>query len=128
MAIIAKPMIDDLELTITKDIANAEVAVTYTVNWSTFDQLTNLSYTERWELVGVDPGGNTTFFTGPSLVGGISSNGNTSTARTHASTIPWSDLDEDPNGPDEIAVVVTLTPQLPVQRTAQSAQVNVTAP
>ena len=128
MAIIAKPMIDDLELTIQKDIANADVTVTYKVNWSTFDQLTNLSYTERWELVGVDAAGNTTIFTGPSLVGGISSNNNTFTERTHESTIPWSDLDEDPNGLDEIAVVVTLTPLLPVQRTAQSAQVIVTAP
>jgi hypothetical protein len=128
MAVIAKSMIDDVELTIRKDVANAEVTANYTVNWSTFDQLTNLSYTERWELVGVDPGGNTTLYIGPSLVGGISSNGNTSTERTHVATIPWTDLDEDPNGLDEIAVVVTLTPLLPVARTAQSAQVTVTAP
>jgi len=128
MAIIFRPMIADLELTIRKDIANAEVTVTYQVNWSTFDQLTNLPYTETWQLVGVDPGGNTTLYTGPSLIGGISSNGNTSTDRTHEATIPWADLDEDPNGLDEIAVVVTLTPQLPVQRSAQSAQVTVTAP
>ena len=128
MAIIAKPMIDDVELTIRRDIANAEITAAYTVNWSTFDQLTNVSYTERWELVGVDPGGNTTLYIGPSLVGGISSNGNTSTERAHQATIPWSDLDEDPNGLDEIAVVVTLTPLLPVARTAQSAQVTVTAP
>jgi hypothetical protein len=128
MAIITKPMIDDLELTIRRDTANAEVTVAYKVNWSTFDELTNLSYTERWELVGVDPGGNTTIYTGPSLVGGISSNGNSSTQRTHESTIPWADLNEDPNGLDEIAVVVTLTPLLPVAKSAQSAQVIVTAP
>jgi hypothetical protein len=128
MAIITKPMIDDLELTISRDIANANVEVGYKVNWSTFDQLTNLSYTEQWKLVGVDTVGNTTIYTGPSLVNGISSNGNTSTQRTHTETIPWADLDEDPSGLDEIAVVVTLTPLLPVAKSAQSAQVVVTAP
>jgi hypothetical protein len=128
MAIITKPMIDDLELTIRRDVANAEVTAKYRINWSTFDQLTNLSYTERWELVGVDPGGNTTLYIGPSLVGGISSNGNASTDREQLATIGWTELDEDPNGSDEIALVVTLTPLLPVQRSAQSAQVSVTSP
>ena len=128
MAIITKPMIDDLELAIRRDVANAEVTATYRINWSTFDQLTNLAYTEKWELVGVDPGGNTTLYIGPSLVGGISSNGNTSTDREQLATIGWTELDEDPNGFDDIALVVTLTPLLPVQRSAQSAQVSVTSP
>lgn len=128
MAIIIKPMIDNLQLVVQKDIANAEISVEYDVNWSSFDQLTNLGYNERWELVGDDNGVTTTIFVGPMLVNGISSNSNTKTHRIKAATIPWSDLNEDPNGLDEIAVVVTLTPQLPVTRVAKSALVSVDAP
>ena len=127
MAIIIQPMIDDLELTIRKDVANAEVTVEYDIHWSNFDQLTNLPYSERWELVGVDTVGNTTLYVGPMLVGGISSNNNDTTHRTHVQTIAWTELDEDV-ADDEIAVVVTLTPQLPVQRTRQSPQVVVSSP
>jgi len=115
-------------LSIQRDIANAEIELTYRVNWSNFDQLTNLPYSERWELVGVDGVTRTTIYTGPMLVNGISSNGNASTSRTKLATIAWADLDEDPNGLDEIAAVVTLTPLLPTVRTAQSAEVSVAAP
>jgi hypothetical protein len=128
MAVITQPMIDNVALSIQRDIANAEIELTYRVNWSNFDQLTNLSYSERWELVGVDGVTRTTIYTGPMLVNGISSNGNASTSRTKLATIAWTDLDEDPNGLDEIAAVVTLTPLLPTVRTAQSAEVSVAAP
>jgi hypothetical protein len=128
MAIIIKPMITNLVLAVQRDIANAEITVDYDVNWSNFDQLTNLSYSEKWELVGDDNGVTATIFVGPSLVNGISSNGNATTHRTQTATIPFSDLDEDPNGLDEIAAVVTLTPKLPVPRVAKSALVTVDAP
>ncbi len=125
MAIITKPMIDNLQLVITPDVANAEVSVEYDVNWSNFDQLTNLAYNEKWEIVSDDAGVTATIYVGPMLIGGISSNGNASTHRTKGATIPWADLNEDPNGLDEIAVVVTLTPTLPVTRVAKSALVTV---
>jgi hypothetical protein len=128
MAIITKPMIGNLQLVIVKDTANADVTVDYDLNWSSFDQLTNLVYDEKWELVGDDSGVTTTIFVGPSLISGVSSNGNATTHRTKTATIAWADLDEDPNNLDEIAVVVTMTPKLPVVRTAKSALVVVDAP
>ena len=128
MAIIIKPMISNLVLAVQRNIANAIVTVDYDVNWSSFDQLTNLSYTEKWELVGDDNGVTATIFVGPSLVNGISSNTNSTTHRTQTATIPFADLDEDPSGLDEIAAVVTLTPKLPVARVAKSALVTVDAP
>jgi hypothetical protein len=128
MAVIFQPMIDDIELTIDKDVANAFVTLRYNLNWSKFDQLTNLLYTEKWEIVGVDPASTTVLYTGPILVAGVSSNGAAVTSREKTATIPWADLDEDPTGMDEIAAVVTLTPQLPVARQAQSQQVTVSAP
>jgi hypothetical protein len=128
MAIITKPMIGNLQLVIDKDIANADVTVDYDLNWSSFDQLTNLVYDEKWELVGDDAGVTTTIFVGPSLISGVSSNGNATTHRTKTATIAWADLDEDPSNLDEIAVVVTMTPKLPVVKTAKSALVVVDAP
>ena len=125
MAIITKPMIDNIQLVITPDVANAEISVDYDVNWSNFDQLTNLAYGEKWELVGDDAGVTATIYVGPMLVDGISSNGNSTTHRSKSATIPWSDLNEDPNNLDEIAVVVTLTPKLPVTRVAKGALVTV---
>ncbi len=127
MAVITKPMIANVTLTIQKDIANAEVEVAYDINWSAFDKLTNLAYDERWELVALDGTTTTTLYVGPSLIGGVSSNGNATTSRTKAATIAWSSLDED-IGDDEIAAVVTLTPKLPVAHSTQSAQVVVNAP
>ncbi len=128
MAVIKKPMIDNLQLSITKDVANAEIEATYTINWSDFDVLTNMRYSEVWKLVGVDPATTDVLYIGPVLLGGVSANGSISTSRTKTATIPWADLDEDPNGLDEIAVQVTLTPLLPVAYSAQSAQVVVAAP
>ena len=125
---LSPPMISNLALTLDKDIANAKVEVKYNINWSAFDQLTNLSYTEAWSLVALDGVTKTTLYTGPTLISGVSFNGSATTARTKTATIPWSDLDEDVNDDDEIAAVVTLTPKLPTTRTAQSATVVVNAP
>jgi hypothetical protein len=128
MAIVTKPMISNLVLTIDKDVANANITVDFDINWSKFDQLTNLSYSERWEIVGIDGAVNTTLFVGPSLVSGVSSNGNLTTHRTKVATIALSELDEDTATDDDLAAVVTLTPLLPTTRTAQSATILVSAP
>ncbi len=128
MAVIAKPFISDLKLEIDKDTANANVKVDFKINWSEFDKLTNLPYDEKWELVGDDNGVSTTIFVGPSLVSGVSSNGNATTQRTKTATIAWADLNEDPSNLDEIAALVTMTPKLPVAKSTKSALVVVDAP
>ena len=128
MAIVTKPMISNLVLTVDKDVANANITVDFDINWSKFDQLTNLSYSEVWKIVGIDGILNTTLFVGPSLVNGVSSNGNLTTHRTKVATIALSELDEDTGTDDDLAAVVTLTPLLPTTRTAQSATVLVSAP
>ena len=126
--VVTPPMISNLTLTLTRDIANAEVEVNYRINWSAFDQLTNLDYTESWSLVGLDGVNKTTLFTGPILLSGVSSDQASFTDRTKVATIPWADLDEDLNATDEIAAVVTLTPKLPTAKSAQSATVVVSSP
>ena len=126
--VVTPPMISNLTLTLTKDIANAEVDLSYRINWSAFDELTNLAWSEAWSLVGLDGAVKTTLYTGPILASGVSSNGNSFTDRTKVATIPWADLDEDLNATDEIAAVVTLTPRLPTPKTATSATVVVSSP
>ena len=127
-ATVTPPLISDVVLTLTRDIANCNVELNYKINWPTFEQLTNLAYTEAWSLVALDGAIKTTVFTGPMLVNGVSSNGAASTSRTKVATIPFADLDEDLNDDDEIAAVVTLTPKLPIAKTVQSPTVVVNAP
>ena len=126
--VVTPPMISDLTLTLTRDTANANVVINYRIRWSTFDQLTNLAWTETWSLVGLDGAVKTTLYTGPILATGLSSNGNSFTDRTLSDTIPWADLDEDANATDEIAAVVNLAPRLPTTKTATSATVVVSSP
>ncbi|HET6833249.1 MAG TPA: hypothetical protein VFH30_05235 [Acidimicrobiales bacterium] len=129
MAILQLPKVDDVELTLQQDVANAVFTIEFDINWSEFDQLTNLAYTEVVKLVGNDPNRQQDLFTGPILANGISSNGEKTTHRVHGDfTIPWSDLDEDPGAGDEIVAVVTLTPRLPVPVTAQSDVLDVVSP
>jgi hypothetical protein len=129
MAILQLPKVDDVELTLQQDVANAVFTIEFDINWSEFDQLTNLSYTEVVKLVGNDPNRQQDLFTGPILANGISSNGEKTTHRVHGDfTIPWSDLDEDPGAGDEIVAVVTLTPRLPVPVTGQSDVLDVVSP
>ena len=136
MATISTP-----QLSIVRDVSNAAVAVTYTITWSAFDQLTNLSYTETWKLIGDDTGqdgdnlpvGDDTIPMGLMFfpLGGLRSNGQATTSRTLNKTIGWDDLNEDDNGAnldDEIRAVVTLTPLLPVPTSRESALVVVVAP
>jgi hypothetical protein len=128
MAIVSKPVIDNLQLSVQRDVGNGEITVDYDINWPKFAQLTDLAYQERVELAGVDSSGNTTLFVFPMLVNGISPNGDDTTHRTRTATIDFDDLNEDSAGDDELAAVVTLTPLLPAQVSAQSPQVVVSSP
>ena len=44
----------NVNLTILRDVANANATVTYTVNWSAFDQASNLQYSESIRFMGDD--------------------------------------------------------------------------
>lgn len=136
MATISTP-----QLSIVRNVDNAEITVTYTATWSAFDQLTNLAYTESWRLIGDDTaqdGDNLPLGDDPIPlglvffpVGGLRSNGQPSTPRTLRRTIGFDDLNEDDNGgnlDDEIRAVVTLTPVLPMTTSRESAAVVVVAP
>jgi hypothetical protein len=119
------PVIDNIELTVRRDVGNAEVTLSYDINWPEFAQATNLEYREVWQLVG----NGLTVYTSPiSLRGGLRPNGNASTHREHEKTIDWDELNVNPSGPDEIVAVITLTPLLPTQVSRQSAPVTVNSP
>jgi hypothetical protein len=47
MALLEPPKVDDVTLTLDKDVANANFTIEYTINWSEFDRATNLP-TPRW--------------------------------------------------------------------------------
>ena len=134
--------VTNIVLSVVRNVANANVTVTYNVNWSPFDQLTNLQYSESVRLIGDDTGqdgdngvvGDDPIFTGlvffPIPV--ISSNGQAVTARTKSFTFAFTNLNEDgslpaPDNDDEIRAVVALTPRLPGPVTAESNLVTVNA-
>ena len=128
--------ISNLNVAVARNVANADVTVTYTINWSLFDQATNLSYLEVWDLIEDDtaqdgdnpPAGDDPINIGLTPVFTVSSNGNASTSRTLTKTMAFAALDGDA-GDDEIRAVVTLTPQLPVATSRESTNVAVvTAP
>jgi hypothetical protein len=136
MATISTP-----QLSIVRDVDNADITVTYTITWSAFDQLTNLAYNESWKLIGDDTaqdGDNLPLGDDPIPLGlmffplgGLKSNGQATTSRTLTKTIGWVDLNEDDNGgnlDDEIRAVVTLQPLLPETASRESAAVVVVAP
>lgn len=128
--------------TVTKNVSNADILLEWTVNYDTFDQLTNVGYHETWKLIGDDtaqdgddgaPGddgvGVIHLFTSPQ-----SSNGQASRARSQSWTIAWSSLNEDNAlgsalaNDDEIRAVVTLEPLLPVTQSRESLSRVVTSP
>lgn len=129
-------------LTITKNVANADVELIYTVNYDDFDVSTNIGYRETYQLRGDDTGqdgddngtgddsvGVTFFFVSPQAA-----NGQASRQRTQTCSLPWATLNEDSglmtalNNDDEIRAVVTLTPQLPVTAVQESSVRVVTSP
>ena len=131
----------NIVLSIVRNVANANVTVTYNVYWSAFDQSTNLQYTESVRLIGDDTGqdgdngvvGDDSIFTGLVLFPPvISSNGQAVTARSRTFIFAFANLDEDgtlpaPDNDDEIRALVALTPRLPVPFTAESNLVTVNA-
>src|SRR5215468_11302238 len=128
----------NIVLDIDKDVANANVTVTYEIRWSAFEQATDLEFDETWKLIGDDTGedgdnlpvGDDPISMGLMLVGHVSSNGQATTSRTLTRTISFANLDEDATGSntdDEIRAVVTLTPRLPVATSRESGKVVVEA-
>lgn len=128
----------NVNLTIVRDVANANATVTYTVNWSAFDQASNLQYTESVRFIGDDTGqdgdtgpvGDDPISIGLSFIALLSANGQATTARTRSFTFPFANLNEDDvallgNTDDEIRAIVTLTPRLPVVVNAESNLVTV---
>jgi hypothetical protein len=128
----------NVNLTILRDVANANATVTYTVNWSAFDQASNLQYSESIRFIGDDTGqdgdtgpvGDDPISIGLSFIVLLSANGQASTSRTRSFTFPFANLNEDNvagNTDDEIRAVVTLTPRLPVAVNVESNLVTVAA-
>ena len=136
--------VSNIALSIVRNVANAQVTLTYDINWSNFDQLTNLPYVDSFRLIGDDTGqdgdngvtGDDSIFTGLIFplfpVVTVSSNGQAVTHRTKNLVFPFANLNEDgtlvaPNNDDEIRAVVTLTPRLPVAISTESSVVTVNA-
>jgi hypothetical protein len=119
--------IGTVTLNIVRDVANAEITVTYSLTGSDSDIASHLPYSEVCRLVGVDgaianpiPGG---LLTPLVLPFNVVFPDTTPINRVHTKTIPLADLDEDV-GPDEIRAVVTLTPLVPSTVTRESNQVT----
>lgn len=128
----------NVNLAIVRNVANANATVTYTVNWSAFDQASNLQYLESIRFIGDDtgqdgdtgPAGDDPISIGLTFSVLLSANGQASTSRTRSFTFPFANLDEDSvlgNSDDEIRAVVTLTPRLPVAINVESNVVVVAA-
>jgi len=135
--------LSNVTLGIVRNVANADITVGYTINWSTFDQLSNLTYTSSFRLIGDDTNedgddaalGDDPISIGLQMLRVHSSNGRPSTTvNVGPFTIPWANLDEDGALPtasardDEIRAVVTLTPLLPTATSRESAKVTVLSP
>ncbi len=137
--------ISNVTLAITRNVANALVDISYTVQWNEFDRNSDLTYLAAFRLIGDDTGqdgdnaaaGDDPISLGvlPIPLTFLSSNGQTSTTVTiPTKTIAWANLNEDSgfaalaDNDDEIRAVVTLTPQLPVATSRESTAVVVTSP
>jgi hypothetical protein len=122
------------KFTVTKDVANAEIDLEYTIKWSDFDKTTNLQYQESWKVIEDDTGqdgddahaGDDAVNTGLIEIAVVSANGAASTKRTKSRTIAFSNLDQDV-GDDEIRAVVSLAPLLPAAVSKESDVVVVNA-
>ena len=127
--------ISNLSLVIDRDVANAIFTIGYDINWSAFDQASDLEYDEAFRLIDDDTGqdgdnlppGDDPINIGLLPLVRISSNGQAVTSRTKSRTIAFAELDKDLNlDPDsEIRAVVTLTPRLPVATSRESDVVTV---
>jgi hypothetical protein len=120
-------------LTIDRDVANANWEAAFQINWTAFEQATDLEFLESFGLADDDTGqdgdnlpiGDDSISLGPVLLARVSSNGQASTQRTRSGTIAFANLDKDADPDSEIRAIVTLTPQLPVSTSRESAAVTV---
>lgn len=119
-----KAFIDNLVLHLDQRPTDVSFSVHYDINWTDFDQITNLRYREVWRLLRVDPDQSRTVWTGPVADGGVCANGQARTSRTHCGRSTWAELDLDPKGPGGLAASVELIPLLPEARTARSPEVD----
>jgi hypothetical protein len=129
--------INNVELTIVKDVANALITLAYDVEFDEFDRTTNLGYRESWRYFGDDTGFDGDLLgpddqigPGATLLNPVHADGRQSVHRVRERTIAWADLDEDPwwAGEDEIRGEVTVKPLLPSTTVAESNLVTVDAP
>jgi len=122
--------IGTVTLNIVRDIANANITVTYTLVGSAFDVTSGQPYREVCRLIGDD-----TDITPPEdniddpIPNGVISNNaivfpnTTPINRVRTKTLPVANLNEDV-GTDEIRAVVQLTPALPSTTMRESNQVT----
>lgn len=118
-----RDFIDNLVVELDRRPAELSFSVHYEINWSDFDQITNLRYRETWRLVHTAPAGDRTLWTAPVVANGICANGQVRTSRRRCGRATWTELDLDPAGPGGLAVSVELVPLLPETRTARSLAV-----
>jgi hypothetical protein len=137
--------IREIILSIQQDVANARIGVEYTIEWSNFDQTSNLQYAEAVRLIGDDTVPPTGILNlredevDDAIVGGglsapgganvIQSDGQPSVQRRFTKVIPLANLNEDRSqlqNPDEIRAEVTLTPILPTAVRVESNLVTLT--
>jgi hypothetical protein len=132
------PTITNPTLSVVKDVANAEITFAFDIEWTAFEQATDLEFDEAWKLTGDDTGqdgdnlpiGDDAIGLGLMPLIRVSSNGQAVTHRVKTKTIAFSTLNEDTSAvdpDDEIRAVVTLTPLLPVATSRESNLVSVTA-
>jgi hypothetical protein len=118
--------ITDVKLRIVPDVANAEIVLAYTIQWSESDISSNQPYEESASLIGDDTG-----VGDPVTAGGdddlgvdlappgsiLSANGEATLSRSFTKTIALATLNEDvkpvATNPDDIRAVVRLAPLFP---------------
>jgi len=122
--------IGTVTLRIVRDIANADITVTYSLVGSAFDVASGQPYTEVCRLIGDDTGITPPEdnIDDPIPNGVLSSNAvvfpnTTPISRVRTKTLPLANLNEDV-GTDEIRAVVQLRPILPSATTRESNQVT----
>jgi hypothetical protein len=132
--------IQNLKLSLKRDVANVAITIEYDVAFGDFDRRTNLTYIESWRLIGDDTGQDgDDLSAGDDLILGIGSDsspiaaeGRSVVHRRREMIAAWADLNEDQDlptaGDDEIRALVTLSPQLPTFKRRESAARHIASP
>ena len=125
--------ISNVELSVVRDVANADIQIDYDIDWDSYDQASNQLYQESWKLIGDDTGpagedGQDETLTGQGAADIVrfAAYGQPTTHRHLAFTIPVEALDDDTTGEDEVRAVVTLTPVGPFGDSEASKLVRLT--